>query len=131
MATCNDEYENKAMELAHYYVNETPGNKTASLRKYKQAHGEKINEASIVTLAYQAFKNPDVQFHIASLREENRKRYAEIRDKNIANLCEIAFSDKTSNKDRIAATKELNSMFGYNSQNINMSGNQTLEIVIE
>lgn len=131
MATCNDEYKNKAWELAHYYVNETPGNKTASLRKYKQAHGEEIDEAYIRIHAYNAFKNPEVEHYIALLREENRKRYAEIRDKNIANLCEIAFNDKTSNKDRIAATKELNSMFGYNSQNINMSGNQTLEIVIE
>lgn len=126
-----DERISKAWELAHYYVNETPGNKTASMRKYKQAHGEDINEGTIRYLAYQAFQNPEVQLHIDELRAENRKHYADIRDKNIANLCEIAFDDKTNNKDRIAATKELNSMFGYNSQNINMSGNQTLEIVIE
>jgi hypothetical protein len=66
---------------------------------------------------------------IERFRAENRKEYPQIRDNNIAILTEIA-TEGTRNADRVSAIKELNSMFGYNAQNINVNGRMDSEIEV-
>lgn len=87
------------------------------------------NPATIRHTAYHRFKKEDVRAHIQQFKMDNRERLAELRDENVALLKDISTNPKLSNKDRIAAIKELNSMCGYNQSNLNVSA--TADIVIE
>ena len=84
-------------------------------------------------------KSASYQFHekhreeierlIAQFREENRAKYPHMRDSNIAILTDIAVNGNR-NADRISAIKELNSIFGYNTQNLNINGKLDSEIEV-
>lgn len=120
--------ENRDWELANLYVNLTPGNKTEAYRVFCATHNNKVKPEFINRYAHQAFKKPSVQKYVEQLRAENRALYADMRDNNIANLASMATDLDTKKSDRIAAIKELNSMFGYNQQNINMDATQTINV---
>ena len=51
-----------------------------------------------------------------------------LRDTNIATLNDIALNG--NNKDKLAAIKELNSMCGFNTQNLNLNGKVDSEIEV-
>ena len=71
-----------------------------------------------------------VKEYIRQFREENREKYSYLREDNIAMLREIAASSK-SNRDRVSAIKELNSMCGFNQQNINANVDSNIDVIIE
>lgn len=124
-----DEFKNKCYEVAYNYVNICAGNKTESLRKYYLDHGLNMPKY-VITSAFEFFKHGLVKQYVEQFRQENRKKLVNQRENNIAMLLEIASGLKVTNKDKIAAIKELNSMCGYNIQNINIDTN-TITIEFE
>ena len=124
-----DEFKAKCYEVAYNYVNICAGNKTESLRKYYLDHGLNMPKYPI-TSAHEFFKHSEVQAYVDQFRAENRKRLINQREDNIAMLLEIATSLGANNRDKVAAIKELNSMCGFNIQNINVDTN-TITIELE
>lgn len=126
-------FDNRAEKLAWYYVNQTNGNKREAYRLYmKSANPEwepRENETDAKN-AYNLFRYKDVQKYIEQFYEENRKLYANQRDKNIQALNQILEDPTVPRKDRISAIKELNNMFGYNSSTINVNGKANIEVEI-
>jgi hypothetical protein len=117
-------------ELANFFVNETPGNKTEAYKLWCAAHKKPL-PSQVRKCAFAMFAKPSVQKYIEELREENRKNYAHMRDNNIANLTAIATDPSVKKSDRIAATKELNSMFGYSAANVNLNAQIDTNVVVE
>lgn len=66
---------------------------------------------------------------IEQFRAENRAEYPHMRDNNIAILADIA-AGSSSNRDKISAIKELDSIFGFNSTNLNIQGKVDSEIEV-
>lgn len=126
-----DSQEMNDWELANFYVNETAGNKTQAYKLWCQAHNIDYGDSTCHTAAFRQFEKPEIRAYIETLKEENRKKYAEMRDNNISNLYSIATNLDNKTADRIAAVKELNSMFGYNQHNFNVDANASIELVIE
>lgn len=93
-----------------------------------EAHGEKP-KTRYVAHEFHKRHAEKVDEYIAQFRAENRKEYPQIRDNNIAILTEIA-AEGSRNSDRISAIKELDSIMGYNSTNINMNGRMDSEIEV-
>ena len=124
-----DEFKAKCYEVAYNYVNICAGNKTESLRKYYLDHGLNMPKY-IITSAFEFFKHKQVQIYVDQFREENRKKLVNQREDNIAMLLEIATGLTANNRDKVAAIKELNSMCGFNIQNINVESN-TITIELE
>lgn len=117
-------------ELAHIYVNEAPGNQRAAYRLFLDRRNIVQAESSMAN-AWKVYHKPKVMEYVEELRAENREKYAEIRDNNIATLNEIATNPASKNQERVQAVKELNTMFGYNQANVNVNANQSIELVIE
>ena len=85
--------------------------------------------ASLNKCAYEFFKHKKVQEYIEQFRAENRARYEQMRDDNIAMLKSISVDMLSSNRDKISAIKELNQMMGFNTQKIEIS--KVKEVVVE
>ena len=125
-----EELDNKEFEIAYNYVNRNAGNKTqAYLSYYRDRNLAPPKNAR--ANAYEFFRRDGVQQLIKKFQEENRKRLAYLRDENIAMLRDIASNEATSKKDRIAAMKELNSMGGFNQQNISVDSDIDITITLE
>lgn len=124
----NDE---KCWELANLYVNQTGYNASEAYRRYAAAHGLDATDGARSNACRYFKANPKIQKYIEEIKAENRAKYGEMRDINIARLNDIADDETTRKSDRISAIKELNNMFGYNSHNINVDANQQIEVIIE
>ena len=116
--------------LAWFYVNECASNQTQAYLKAKEAMGASVTYNTAHSEAHKIFKSPLVKEYVQQFREENREKYSYLREDNIAMLREIAASSK-SNKDRVSAIKELNSMCGFNQQNINANVDSNIDVIIE
>lgn len=116
--------------LAWFYVNECASSQTQAYMKAREAIGTPVPHSVANSNAYKAFRDPLVKEYIRQFREENKEKYAYLREDNIAMLREIAASSK-SNKDRVSAIKELNSMCGFNQQNINANVDSNIDVIIE
>ncbi len=117
----------KEWEVAFNFVNVTAGNKAEAYRQYYREHDIDMPVA-IVQQAHKFFNRQRVKDLIEQFRAENREAFNHIRDENIATLRDIASTASNRKSDRIAAVKELNSMCGFNQQNINVDSKT---IVIE
>lgn len=107
--------ENKCFEVAYNFVNLTGGNKKQALMRYLLDHPDEEMPKFLNQAAYKFFdNNPMVWTYIEKFREENRKANDKIRDENIAMLKQIAADPFASNRDRIAAMKELSQICGLN-----------------
>lgn len=124
--------DERAEKLAWFYVNQTNGNKTQAYRLYnKTINPDWQPEGDIdIGRAYNLFRRKDIQKYVEQFYEENRKLYANQRDKNIQALNQILEDPTVPRKDRISAIKELNNMFGYNSSTINVNGKANIEVEI-
>lgn len=111
-------------DYAWHWVNTCAGNKTAA---YSRAFGEEKSRTSAYNF-YQRHKE-EMDALIEKFRAENRAEYPHMRDSNIAILTDIAVNGAKDN-DRISAIKELDSIMGYNSTNINMNGRMDGEIEV-
>lgn len=116
--------------LAYFYVNECASNQIQAYLKAREEIGTPVAYSTANADAYKYFKDPLVKECVQQFREENREKYSYLREDNIAMLREIAASSK-SNKDRVSAIKELNSMCGFNQQNINANVDSNIDIIIE
>lgn len=125
--------DERAEKLAWFYVNQTNGNKTQAYRLYnKTINPDWQSEGDTdIGRAYNLFRRKDIQKYVEQFYEENRKLYANQRDKNIQALNQILEDSTAPRKDRISAIKELNNMFGYNSSTINVNGKANIEVIIE
>ena len=110
-------------------MNTCAGQKTAAYRKTMQEHGIQEEKSRFAGCNFHAQHKDEIEALICKFREENRARYPEMRDSNIALLTEIAV-EGTRNSDRIAAIKELDSIMGYNQQNLNLNGKVDSEIEV-
>lgn len=127
-------FDNRAESLAWFYVNRTNGNKREAYHLYMKSANpewEPGDNNLDAKKAYNLFRYKDVQKYVNQFYEENRKLYANQRDKNIQALNQILEDPTVPRKDRISAIKELNNMFGYNSSTINVNGKANIEVVIE
>lgn len=122
------EFDNKCFEVAFNYVNICSGSKVESYRRYLMEHGEDTPKY-LNRCAYEFFRHKEVQEYIEKFRAENRAKYEDLRDENIAMLKSISVDILSSNKDKIAAIKELNAMCGFNTQKIEVS--KVKEVVVE
>lgn len=123
--------DDRSRQLAWYYVYRTNGNKTEAYRLYnKEKNPDWQPSDKDSGNAYNIFRYKDVQKYIEQFYEENRKLYANQRDKNIQALNQILEDPTVPRKDRISAIKELNNMFGYNSSTINVNGKANIEVEI-
>jgi hypothetical protein len=86
---------------------------------------------SFRTTAAKVIQNPKCQEYIEKFREENKATYKNLRDINIAILQDIALDPCTGKRDRIAALKELNSMCGYNSTNVNLNADANIVVDLD
>ena len=120
----------KSQELAFLYVNITGYNARKAYKMWCDEHNVDYTTSSLSN-SCRYFAKPAIKKYIKQFQAENRERYSNMRDINIQNLYSISTDLGESTSNRIAATKELNSMFGYNSQNINVDANAAIEIVIE
>lgn len=116
--------------LAWFYVNECGSSQMQAYIKARAAMGTPVTYSSATGRACVCFKDPVVKKYVQQFREENREKYSYLREDNIAMLREIAASSK-SNKDRVSAIKELNSMCGFNQQNINANVDSNIDVIIE
>ena len=123
-----EEQRNRIWQIAFNYVNICPGSQTEAYRRYYVDNGIEVPKA-VDKSAYNFFHKPEVIKQVAAFREENRKELAGLREQNIAILQSISTSLGEKTADRIAATKELNSMCGYNSININADVDATVQII--
>ena len=122
-----EEQMNRLWQISYNYVNLTH-NKTEAYRKYYIDNGLEV-PSRVDAAAYNYFKKPEVQKQVELFREENRKELKGLREQNISILQSIATSLGEKTSDRIAATKELNSMCGYNNININAEVDGTVQII--
>lgn len=107
--------DNKIWEIAYNYVNLTAGNKKQAMVRYILEHPEEEMPKYVNQTAYKFFEhNPKIWEYIAQFRAENQAENDRIRDENIAMLKQIAADPFASNRDRVAAMKELNQMCGLN-----------------
>lgn len=118
--------DEQAWEIANLYVNCTGYNANEAWRRWHDMHGKEYKPKSVNNASRFFRTHPQIMKYVEELKAENRARYPEMRDINVNRLNEIANNGKAS--DRIAAIKELNSMFGYNQQNINMDATQTINV---
>ena len=124
--------KDRAEKLAWFYVYKTNGNKTHAYRLYRASIDDSfVAQDNDWATAVKMFRKEEVIKAVHKYYEENRKLYALQRDKNIQALNGVVEDPDCSRKDRIAAVKELNNMFGYNSSNINVNGKANIEVVIE
>lgn len=123
-----EEFDKKCFEIAFNFVNLCAGSKAESYRRYLMEHSENV-PASLNKCAYEFFKHKKVQEYIEQFRAENRARYEQMRDDNIAMLKSISVDMLSSNRDKISAIKELNQMMGFNTQKIEIS--KVKEVVVE
>ena len=123
-----EEQMNRLWQISYNYVNVPPGNKTEAYKQYYIQNGMEVPK-KVDASAYNFFRKPEVQKQVELLREENRKELRGLREQNIALLQSIATSLGEKTSDRIAATKELNSMCGYNNININAEVDATVQII--
>lgn len=131
MADNVDTYDDRARKIAWLYVNRANGNKTHAYRLYKSSVDENFEPSNKDwTAAANCFKHKNIKKYVDEYYEENRALYDFQRDKNIQALNGIVEDPATPRKDRIAAVKELNNMFGYSSQNLNISGKTEIEVEI-
>ena len=121
--------DEKKWEMAWYYVNKWAGNKTQAYQEYYRAHDLPI-PSSCHCSAYRFFKDERVKAIVEQLRKENRERYSEMRDNNVAILKDISTDAEASRSERISAIKELNHMMGYGTENINVNGKVDSDIEI-
>ena len=119
----------KKWEVAWYFVNKWAGNKSQSYAEYYRNHEKPIPKGLNMS-AYRFFKDEEVQNLIEQFRKENREKYSELRDDNIALLRDISTDDSAKKSDRVAAIKELNHIMGYGTQNVNVNGQIDNEIEI-
>ena len=124
-----DSLAQKEWEVAFNFVNVTAGNKTEAYLKYYRDHNIPLPEYP-APQANKFFKRAKTQKLVEQFREENRAAFGYIRDENIAMLRDIASTEANRKPDRIAAMKELNSMCGFNQQNINVDS-KTITIAFE
>lgn len=116
--------------LAWFYVNDCNSMQMYAYMKAREAMGTPVALSNARGRACEYFKDPVVKEYIQQFREENREKYSYIREDNIATLRNIVASSK-SNKDRMTAIKELNSMCGFNQQNINANVDSNIDVIIE
>ncbi len=109
---------------AWHYVNTCGGNKNAAFNKAK-------GDVKDSSRAYEFWRKHKTELEelVAKFRAENREKFSHIRDNNIAILSDIA-ATSTRNSDRVSAIKELNSMCGFNAQNVNVNGKVDGEIEV-
>lgn len=124
------EFDEKCFEVAFNYVNICSGSKTEAYRRYLMEHGENVPE-HVSKCAYEFFKHKKVQEYIEQFRAENRAKYPQLREDNIAILKAISVDLLSSNRDKVAAVKELNAMCGFNTQKVEVSAQKELVIEIE
>lgn len=120
----------KSQEIAFLYVNVTGYNAMKAYKLWCDEHGQKISDTTLRNASRYIHK-PEVQEWILKYQAENRARYSHMRDINIQNLYSISTDMNETASNRIAATKELNSMFGYNQHNLSVDANASIEVVIE
>lgn len=119
-----EERERIAYDFAWHWVNTCAGNKTAA---YSKACGEK--KSNNAAQCFYRANREKIDKHVEKFRAENRAEYPHMRDNNIALLSEIAVNGDR-NSDRIAAIKELNSMCGFNTTNVNLNGKVDSDIEV-
>lgn len=125
--------EETARDIAYLYLNVCGRNATRTMKHYQSEHPEWSNTN------FNGNGNPSryiksnalIQKYLREFEEENARNLANLRQMNIDTLSELAYSGDTNKRDRIAAIKELNSMCGYNSSNVNLNGGLDIEVVIE
>ena len=82
-------------------------------------------------MAYVYRHKPAVEKLIHKLEEKIAESQEIRRNETIWNLREIAFDKEQPNSDRLKAIDLLNKMGGFYTDNVNVSGEQTIELVIE
>lgn len=125
-----EEFEQKCFEVAFNFVNICAGSKTEAYRRYLMEHSENVPEY-LNRCAYEFFKHKKVQEYIEKFRAENREKYSQLREENIAILKAISVDMLSSNKDKVAAVKVLNEMCGFNTQKVELTTQKELVIQIE
>lgn len=120
----------KRKECAFNYVFRTVGNKTQSYKLWYTEHEQEPPKNAHVR-AYKMFKEPQTQEFVEEYRRELRADYKNMKEKIVGELSEIAFDHEGTKGERTAALKELNSMFGYNNQNVNLNANADINVNLE
>lgn len=124
----------KNKRFAELYVMECGYNASAAYRKlWQEIHpdGNPDDLKDVRRVAYTYRHRPAVQKHIDKIEKQVEESQTIRRNETIFNLREIAFDESNSNTDRLKAIDLLNKMGGFYSDNINIQGSQTLELVIE
>lgn len=102
---------------------------------YRQAYESTAKPESVHVAASRVLNEPAVTARIQEIRTELEELALWRRTDSIKVLSTIAKDDHPENKrsDRIAAVKELNSMFGWKRQEVKHSGNidQPLVVVLD
>lgn len=102
---------------------------------YRQAYESTAKPESVHVAASRVLNEPAVTARIQEIRTELEELALWRRTDSIKVLSTIAKDDHPDNKkaDRIAAVKELNSMFGWKRQEVKHSGNidQPLVVVLD
>lgn len=127
----------KNKRFAEIYVIECGYNASAAYRRlWHEINPDKTDDEmpcqnTIRAKGYEYRHKPAVQKHIDKIEKQIEESQTIRRNETIFNLREIAFDESNSNTDRLKAIDLLNKMGGFYSDNINIQGSQTLELVIE
>lgn len=125
----------KAKRFAEIYLYEHCGNITKSYAQLRQEFiGLDLDNSSGTSMKQAAsryFRYPEVQKAVQEERKVAAELYAIDKTEIVGNLKQIAYDEDNSNKDRLAALKQLTEIAGYATQNVNLQAKADIEVVIE
>lgn len=125
-----EETDARIYDYAWHYVNTCGGSKQNAFRKMMDTRDE-VSKKDYKSAGWHFHEKhkQEIERMIERFRAENRAEYPHMRDNNIAILSDIAAMG-SRDSDRISAIKELDSIMGYNSTNLNLNGKVDSDIEV-
>lgn len=129
-----DTKQAKAKRFAEIYLYEHCGNVTQSYMQLLEESGDKqdITYGGLRTQSSKYYRKPWVQEALIEERRLAQEMFDVRKEEIVSHLKEIAFDESNiSDKDRLAALKQLTDIGGFAAQNVNLNAKADIEVVIE